>query len=76
MLAGSLSVTAVAMVLAVPLGLGAAVYISEFCRGKLKETLKIVIELLAAIPSIVWGFIAYMVLGPADHRHDRRRRWA
>ena len=47
-----------------PLGLGAAVYISEFCGGKLKETLKMLIELLAAIPSIVWGFIGYMVLGP------------
>ena len=52
------------MVLAVPLGLGAAVYVSEFCGGKLKETLKILIELLAAIPSIVWGFVGYMVLGP------------
>ena len=33
-------------------------------RGKIKETLKILIELLAAIPSVVWGFIGYMVLGP------------
>jgi phosphate transport system permease protein len=40
------------------------VYISEFCAGKPKEALKILIELLAAIPSIVWGFIGYMVLGP------------
>jgi phosphate transport system permease protein len=64
LLVGTLSVTALAMVLAVPLGLGAAVYISEFCGGKLKETLKILIELLAAIPSIVWGFVGYMVLGP------------
>jgi phosphate transport system permease protein len=64
LLVGTLSVTALAMALAVPLGLGAAVYISEFASGKLKETLKIVIELLAAIPSIVWGFIGYMVLGP------------
>ena len=47
-----------------PVGLGAAVYISEFATGKVKETLKIVIELLAAIPSIVWGFIGLMVLGP------------
>jgi phosphate transport system permease protein len=52
------------MVLAVPLGLGAAVYVSEFCSGKPKEILKIVIELLAAIPSVVWGFIGMMVLGP------------
>jgi ABC-type phosphate transport system permease subunit len=52
------------MIVAVPLGLGAAVYISEFARGKVKETLKVVIELLAAIPSIVWGFIGLMVIGP------------
>ena len=64
LLVGTLSVTALAMVLAVPLGLGAAVYISEFAGGRSKETLKIAIELLAAIPSVVWGFIGYMVLGP------------
>jgi len=64
LLAGTASVTALAMVLAVPLGLGAAVYVSEFSHPKTKEVLKIVIEMLAAIPSIVWGFIAYMVLNP------------
>src|SRR3972149_2623365 len=64
LLVGTLSVTGLAMLLAVPLGLGAAVYISEFCRGTVKETLKILVELLAAIPSIVWGFISYMVLAP------------
>ena len=64
LLVGTLSVTGLAMALAVPLGLGAAVFISEFCEGKLKETLKIVIELLAAIPSVVWGFVGYMVVGP------------
>jgi phosphate transport system permease protein len=64
LLAGSVSVTGLAMLLAVPLGLGAAVYISEFCSGKPKEALKITIELLAAVPSVVWGFIGYMVIGP------------
>lgn len=64
LLAGTLSVTALAMALAVPLGLGAAVFVSEFAGKRTKETLKIVIELLAAIPSIVWGFIAVMVLNP------------
>jgi phosphate transport system permease protein len=64
LLAGTLSVTLLAMALAVPFGLGAAVYVSEFAPQRLKETLKIVIELLAAIPSIVWGFIAVMVLNP------------
>ena len=65
MLVGTLAVTGLAMLLAVPLGLGAAVYVSEFAGGKLKETLKILIELLAAVPSIVWGFVGYMVVGPA-----------
>lgn len=64
LLAGTLSVTGLAMLLAVPLGLGAAVYVSEFAPKRAKETLKIVIELLAAIPSIVWGFIAVMVINP------------
>jgi phosphate transport system permease protein len=64
LLVGTVSVSLLAMLMAVPLGLGAAVYISEFSRGRTKETLKITIELLAAIPSIVWGFVAYMVLGP------------
>jgi phosphate transport system permease protein len=64
LLAGSFSVTLLAMLLAVPFGLGTAVCISEFCRGRAKEVMKIVVELLAAIPSVVWGFIGYMILGP------------
>jgi phosphate transport system permease protein len=64
LLTGTISVTALAMVISVPLGLGAAVYVSEFAGPRVKETLKVVIELLAAIPSVVWGFIGYMVLGP------------
>jgi len=64
LLVGTFTTTFTALVISVPVGLGAAVYISEFAKGKVKETLKIVIELLAAIPSIVWGFIGLMVLGP------------
>ncbi len=60
--AGTFSVTAVAMLLAVPFGLGAAVYLSEFCSPRVRETLKVVIELLAAIPSVVWGFIGLTVM--------------
>jgi phosphate transport system permease protein len=59
---GTLSVTIAAMIIAVPFGLGAAVFVSEFCKGKIRETLKIVIELLAAIPSVVWGFIGLTVM--------------
>jgi phosphate transport system permease protein len=64
LLVGTLSVTALAMVLAVPFGLGAAIYISEFSSPRMRETLKITIELLAAIPSVVWGFIGYMLVNP------------
>jgi phosphate transport system permease protein len=64
LLAGTMSVTVMSMAMAVPLGLGASVYVSEFSSPKLKEVLKVAIELLAAIPSIVWGFIAYIMLNP------------
>jgi phosphate transport system permease protein len=59
---GSISVTVLAMALAVPFGLGAAIYVSEFCGKKQKEILKVIIELLAAIPSVVWGFIGLTVM--------------
>src|SRR5690606_31045255 len=62
LLAGTLAVTLLAMLIAVPLGLGAAIFVSEFCRGRTKEILKIVIELLAAIPSVVWGFIGLVIM--------------
>lgn len=59
---GTFSVTALAMALAVPFGLGVAIFISEFCGPKVREALKIVTELLAAIPSVVWGFIGLTVM--------------
>ncbi|MCY4401036.1 MAG: phosphate ABC transporter permease subunit PstC [Candidatus Poribacteria bacterium] len=59
---GTFSVTVLAMLLAVPFGLGAAIYVSEFCSPKLRETFKIVIEFLAAIPSVVWGFIGLTLM--------------
>ncbi|MFO1498728.1 MAG: phosphate ABC transporter permease subunit PstC [Verrucomicrobiota bacterium] len=62
LLVGTFSVTALAMLIAVPFGLGGAIFVSEFCGPRLKETLKIVIELLAAIPSVVWGFIGLTVM--------------
>jgi phosphate transport system permease protein len=64
LLVGTVAVTALAIALAVPAGFGAAIFISEFCGARTRELLKIVIEFLAAIPSVVWGFIGYMVLNP------------
>lgn len=64
LLAGTFSTTFLGLIIAVPLGLGAAVYVSEFAGEKSRESLKVILELLATIPSIVWGFIGLMVLGP------------
>jgi phosphate transport system permease protein len=64
LIAGTGAVTVTAMILAVPLGLGSAIYISEFSTGRVKETLKVVVELLAAIPSVVWGFVGLVLLNP------------
>ena len=61
---GTASVTGLAMVIAVPFSLGAAIYIGEFATGKTRETLKVLVELLAAIPSVVWGFIGFAILNP------------
>lgn len=60
--AGTLKVTAVALAAAVPVGIAAAVFSSEFAPPRLREVLKPAIELLAGIPSVVLGFFALMVL--------------
>jgi phosphate transport system permease protein len=59
---GTLKVTAVALLLAVPIGLLAALYTSEFAPRRVREVLKPTIELLAGVPSVVLGFFALMVL--------------
>lgn len=59
---GTASVTGLAMLVSVPFSLGAAVFIGEFAKGRVRETLKILVELLAAIPSVVWGFIGLSIM--------------
>jgi len=61
LIVGTACVSGLAVLIAVPFSLGAAIFVSEFCGPRLRETLKIVIELLAAIPSVVWGFIGLTV---------------
>jgi phosphate transport system permease protein len=61
---GSLMVTLGAAIISVPIGVGCAVYIAEIAPGKTKEVLKAGIELLAAIPSVVLGFIGMVTLVP------------
>jgi len=61
---GSVVVTVVAMVFAVPAGLGAAIYLSEYASPKVRRTLKPMLEMLAGIPSVVLGFFALTVIAP------------
>lgn len=61
---GSLWVTFGAIIIAVPLGVAAAIYIAEVAPAWLRDILKSCIELLAAIPSIVLGFIGIVTLAP------------
>jgi phosphate transport system permease protein len=64
LIAGTASVTGFAVLTAIPFSFGAAIYISEFAPPKTKEWLKILVELLAAIPSVVWGFIGLSIMNP------------
>ncbi|HET6591278.1 MAG TPA: phosphate ABC transporter permease subunit PstC [Xanthomonadales bacterium] len=64
LVAGTASVTGLAMLVAIPFSLGTAVFIAEFASGKTREFLKITVELLAAIPSVVWGFIGLAIMNP------------
>ncbi|MEP6662185.1 MAG: phosphate ABC transporter permease subunit PstC [Verrucomicrobiota bacterium] len=62
LLIGSLKVTLISLLFAVPLALGAAIYVSQLARPRCKEIIKPAIELLSGIPSVVLGFFALMVL--------------
>lgn len=64
LLAGTASVTGLALLVAIPFSLGAAIFIGEFASGKTREFMKILVELLAAIPSVVWGFIGLTIMNP------------
>lgn len=59
---GSLKATLVALLFSVPLALGAAIYVSQLARPRLKEWLKPGIEMLAGVPSVVLGFFALIVM--------------
>jgi len=61
---GTLLVAGVAMLVATPLGLGAAIYLAEYARPRVRRILKPILEVLAGIPSIVLGFFAIQWLGP------------
>ncbi len=64
LLAHTLIVTGIAMLVAVPFGLGSAVYLSEYARSGVRRVLKPTLEILAGIPSVVLGFFALQFISP------------
>ncbi|MBA3291827.1 MAG: phosphate ABC transporter permease subunit PstC [Actinobacteria bacterium] len=61
---GSFLITGIAIIVALPLGLGAAIYLSEYARPRVRKVLKPVLEILAGIPSVVLGFFALTFISP------------
>ncbi|HWM72588.1 MAG TPA: phosphate ABC transporter permease subunit PstC [Nocardioides sp.] len=64
LITATLLITAIALVVAVPLGLGAAAYLSEYASRRARKVLKPTVELLAGIPSVVYGFFALSFVTP------------
>ncbi|MGB3336343.1 MAG: phosphate ABC transporter permease subunit PstC [Devosia sp.] len=64
LLVGTLMITAIAMLVAVPVGLMAAIYLSQYAPRQLRAVAKPMIEILAGIPTIVFGFFALVTVGP------------
>ena len=61
---GTLLITAVAMSIAAPLGLYSAIFLSQYAKPKTRDFLKPILEILAGIPTVVYGFFAALTVGP------------
>lgn len=64
LLAGTLLITFIAMCIAVPVGLMAAIYLAEYANKRVRDIMKPVLELLAGIPTVVYGFFAALTVAP------------
>jgi phosphate transport system permease protein len=64
LLTGTLTITFVALTVALPLGTIAAIYLSEYAPHKVRESLKPILELLSAVPTVVYGYFALLFVTP------------
>lgn len=62
--AGTFVITIIALLVAIPIGLGSAIYMSEYASSKLRDYLKPILEILAGIPTVVYGFFAAITVAP------------
>lgn len=75
LLVASLIVTVVAMMVAGPLGLGSAIYLSEYASARTRSILKPILEVLAGVPSVVLGFFALFFISPEVIERIGRNGW-
>jgi phosphate transport system permease protein len=61
---GTLFISLIAMVIAVPLGLSSAIYLSEYAKSSVRNIVKPFLEILAGVPTVVYGFFAAITIGP------------
>jgi phosphate transport system permease protein len=64
LICGTLVTTAIALLIAIPLGTAISVYLSEYAGPKSREILKPILELLSAVPTVVYGFFALLLVSP------------
>lgn len=62
--AGTFMITAIALFVAIPVGVFSAIYMSEYASSKMRATLKPILEILAGIPTVVYGFFAAITVAP------------
>ena len=72
--AGTLLITAIAMVVAVPIGLLSAIHMSFYASPRFRDVAKPVLEILAGVPTVVYGFFAALMVAPAIARARRAAR--
>lgn len=68
LLTGTMMITAIALLVAVPVGLMSAIYLAEYAQPKFRRYAKPVLELLAGIPTVVYGYFAIITVAPFFHR--------
>src|SRR3989440_12609860 len=61
---GTLVTSAFALIFAIPIGVGTAIFLVDFCPRSLQRPLAFIVELLAAVPSVIYGLFGFLVLAP------------
>jgi phosphate transport system permease protein len=76
LIAGTLLISMIALSIAVPVGLMSAIYLSEYATSKTRSIVKPMLEILAGVPTVVYGFFAALTVAPAIRQYgDRLRDW-